>query len=360
MSKADSKALPFITLGDAALAAVALSVILFLFIPAPLGIQRHVFAITWGSIFLEALCFMLIGSLVSGMVEEFVPRSLIEGLIRGNRFAVVTGAAAMGFIFPVCECAIVPVVRRLLKKGVPLSAGIAFMLAAPIVNPVVLWSTAVAYKVQWFVVIFRALFGYGIACMAAMFVGTFFKADQALISTVSVVPESCNDQNHHHEHGPTCSHTHATAHPAHNNQNKLWYRTLSSLRHARDDFFDVAPYLVVGTLLAAIIRSSIPVSTIQQLADRPVLSIVGMMGFAFVLNLCSEADAFIAASFKGIVVLSAQMAFMVLGPMLDLKLLLMYRSVFRKRFIITLVTIVTLLVLVSMLLYHYLTIGAAS
>ncbi|MBD3422347.1 MAG: permease [Chitinivibrionales bacterium] len=372
MSKTKAESLPFFTIRDLLLAAVVLSVSLFLFFPTPLGIARHVFAITWSSIFLEALCFMLIGSVVSGVVEEFVPRGLIERLVQSNRIAVVTGAAAMGFIFPVCECAIVPVVRRLLKKGVPLSAGIAFMLAAPIVNPVVIWSTAVAYQGQWFMAITRVLFGYGTACMAAIFVGTLFSADKALLAGIPETAGHCGcGYEHGHDDGPGGSHSHEAAHcscsehgcsplhSAHHKNSRLWNRAISSLRHARDDFFDVAPYLVIGTLVAAIIRSSIPASAIEQLADRPLLSIGGMMAFAFALNLCSEADAFIAASFAGIVPLAGQMAFMVLGPMLDIKLLLMYRSVFRGKFIVVLSSVVILLVLAYMLLFGYM-IGRAA
>jgi len=350
MSDAEVKSLPFFTIRDVLLAAVGLSVSLFHFFPAFLGIARHVFALTWSSIFLEALCFMLIGSVVSGAVETFIPRGLIERFALSNRFAVVTGAAALGFIFPVCECAIVPVVRRLLKKGVPLSAGIAFMLAAPIVNPVVIWSTAVAYQGQWPVVMTRVLFGYGIACMAAILVGTLFPADTALLSSIR---ETAGDSGCGHDHAEGCSHCHEAAHSPCGEQSKWRHRATASLRHARDDFFDVAPYLVIGTLVAAVIRSLIPVSVVEQLTDRPLLSIGGMMALAFALNLCSEADAFIASSFIGIVPLAGQMAFMVLGPMLDIKLLLMYRSVFRGKLIAVLASVVVVLVFGYMLFFQY-------
>jgi uncharacterized membrane protein YraQ (UPF0718 family) len=370
MTEAQVKSLPLFTIRDILLAAVALSASFFLFFPAPLGIPRHVFAITWSSIFLEALCFMLIGSVVSGVVEEFVPRGLIERLIRGNRIAVAAGAAAMGFIFPVCECAIVPVVRRLLKKGVPLSAGIAFMLAAPIVNPVVIWSTAVAYQGQWMVAVMRVLFGYSIACIAAVFLGGLFPSDRALLSGIAETTGNCGcGHDHDRDDEPEGSHSldssHCScgehdciskrrAHAAHKTCGGWGSRIIASLRHARDDFFDVAPYLVIGTLVAATIRSSIPASAVELLADRPFVSIGGMMALAFVLNLCSEADAFIAASFMGIIPLAGQMAFMVLGPMLDIKLLMMYRSAFRGRFIVALSTVIVVVVFVYMLLFRYL------
>ena len=407
MSDLKTKNLPLFTVGDALLVAVGILLVFFLFYPSPLGIPRHVFALTWSSIFLEALSFMLIGSIVSGVVEAFVPSGIIERLVLGNRFAVVAGSASMGMFFPVCECAIVPVARRLLKKGVPLSAGIAFMLAVPIVNPVVIWSTAVAYQGDWSVVLTRVLLGFGIATTAAMIMGRAFSDQNALLPGVlpakkekacshnhdhkhehahdhnhdhvhehqhedkhEHVHEHSHDHHHHHdhgqdhhhhdhhhdhghEHGPGCSHTH---HPTHSKPSKTGMfgaRVISSLQHARDDFFDVAPYLVVGTLIAAIIRSSIPTSVIEQLAQSPVLETGSMMFLAFALNLCSEADAFIAASFTGIITLTGQMAFMVLGPMLDIKLLLMYRTVFSSKFIVALASVVVVLVFTVMMVMQY-------
>jgi hypothetical protein len=130
-------------------------------------------------------------------------------------------------------------------------------------------------------------------------------------------------------------------------------KVISSLQHARDDFFDVAPFLVIGTLIAAIIRSTLPASVIEHLAENPVIETGSMMFLAFALNLCSEADAFIAASFMGIITLTGQMAFMVLGPMLDIKLLLMYRSVFNSKFIVALASVVVVLVFTVMMVMQY-------
>ncbi len=378
MSHTKSKALPFFTISDALLVAVGLLLLFFLFYPAPLGIPRHVFALTWSSIFLEALSFMLIGSIVSGVVEAFVPSGIIERLVLGNRYAVVAGSASMGLLFPVCECAIVPVARRLLKKGVPLSAGIAFMLAVPIVNPVVIWSTAVAYQGDWSVVLTRVFLGFGIATTAAIIMGRAFTEKQALLPGVfpAKTEKTCShthdqkhehvydhghdhshEHHHEHEHGPVCSHTHQATQSEPKKSGMFLSRVISSLQHARDDFFDVAPFLVIGTLIAAIIRSTLPASVIEHLAENPVFETGSMMFLAFALNLCSEADAFIAASFMGIITLTGQMAFMVLGPMLDIKLLLMYRSVFNIKFIVSLASVVVLLVFAVMMLMQYLNPG---
>ncbi len=110
-----------------------------------LGGVEHDLSISFVAIMAEAMPFMLIGSLVGGLIEAFVSRDLVSRALTGRKHTAIFIAAGLGLIFPICDCAIVPVVRRLLRKGVPLSAGIAFLLAGPIVNPIVAGSTWVAY-----------------------------------------------------------------------------------------------------------------------------------------------------------------------------------------------------------------------
>ena len=132
----------------------------------------------------------------------------------------------------------------------------------------------------------------------------------------------------------------------------LGNRLLSAINHGADDFLDVTQYLVMGAFIAGLLQTTISRSAFVELAASPVFAIPLMMVLAFVLNLCSEADAFIAASFRGILPISAQMAFMVLGPMLDIKLIIMYLGVFRKRTIVALSLSVVAAVLLVMFLLH--------
>jgi hypothetical protein len=124
-----------------------------------------------------------------------------------------------------------------------------------------------------------------------------------------------------------------------------------AVNHAANDFFDIGRFLVIGAFFAAVAQTLIPRQVFVALTDPPALSILIMMIMAIVLNLCSEADAFVAASFRSTPVpLPAQMAFMVLGPMLDIKLILMYFNVFRLRAILTLSALVFLMVFLSLVL----------
>ncbi len=289
-------------------------------------------ASTFVSIVLEALPFVLLGTLIGGLVEVFVPRERMAALLPRRKWVTVLVAAGLGMIFPVCECAIVPVVRRLLRKGVPLGAAIAYLLGGPIVNPLVAGSTAVAYAGNWRVVIIRLACGYLIAVVVGLLMNLAFSKRSALI------PEALGED----EHGDACCH--ALEPPA-----SLRGKMALAVRHAADDFYDIGRFLVIGAFIAGLLQTMIARRAFASVMGAPAVSILLMMVMAVVLNLCSEADAFIAASFRGSPVpLVAQMAFMVLGPMLDIKLLLMYLRVFRTRAIVVLASLTTLTVFLAM------------
>ena len=291
-------------------------------------------AINFFSIIIEAFPFMMLGALVGGVIEVFVSREWLSDKLEGRGVLAVLLAAGAGIVFPVCECAIVPVVRRLLRKGVPIGAAVAYLLAAPIANPVVAASTAVAYRFDWRFVATRMLAGYGVAVAVGFLVGAFFNRATGLAKGVQWdAPGFCG--------------AHGDGSP------RLPARLFAAVGHAADDFFDVARFLVIGAFIAALARTSVSVSTFQALASAPWLAILLMMALAVALNLCSEADAFIAASFRKVLPGSAQMAFMVLGPMLDIKLVLLHMSIFRKRVIALLVVAMVVGVFVLMLALEY-------
>ena len=283
----------------------------------------RMFALVFVSIILEALPFMLIGSLVGGLIEVFVSREKFTARLPRRPWAAVCMAAALGLVFPVCECAIVPVVRRLVRKGLPLSAAVAYLLGGPIVNPIVGASTLLAYKFYWIVPAIRLAAGYAIAVVVGLVMGRFFSRRTALLETHDADAHSC-----------ACGHAHCKGvQEAHG---KLPGRILAAIRHASDDFFAVAHYLVIGAAIAALAQTVVDRRLFLNCAALPLLPSFLMMLLAILLNLCSDADAFIAASFRGLLSLPAQMAFMLTGPMFDLKLLLMYRTLFHRRAIIVL------------------------
>ncbi len=304
-------------------------------------------SITFVSIVLEAMPFMMLGSLVGGFVEVFVSRDRIAALLPRRPWAAIAVAGLLGLIVPVCECAIIPVVRRLLRKGVPFSAAVAYLLAGPIVNPIVAASTAVAYAWDWSVVVTRLIAGYGVAVFVALMMDELFSGNKALLTGAeghNHADRACCEHDHHHDHGARGNEAAgATTMPA---------RVGQAFGHAADEFLSIAKYLIIGAFIAGVAQTVIARDTFITLAATPLLTIPLMMVMAVVLNLCSESDAFVAASFRTMLPISAQMAFMVLGPMLDLKLIAMYLSFVRKRALAAMIIMICGMVFLLMTILH--------
>ncbi|MCY8031363.1 permease [Bacillus inaquosorum] len=276
------------------------------------------------SILIEAIPFILIGVILSGIIQMFVSEEMIARIMPKNRFLAVLFGALAGVLFPACECGIIPITRRLLLKGVPLHAGVAFMLTAPIINPIVLFSTYIAFGNRWSVVFYRGGLALAVSVIIGIILSYQFKDNQLL---------KPDEPGHHHHHHHT-----------------LLQKLGGTLRHAIDEFFSVGKYLIIGAFIAAAMQTYVKTSTLLAIGQNDVSSSLVMMGLAFVLSLCSEVDAFIASSFSSTFSLGSLIAFLVFGAMVDIKNLLMMLAAFKKRFVFLLITYIVVIVLVGSLL----------
>jgi hypothetical protein len=241
-------------------------------------------------------------------------------LLPGNRHAAILMSGLLGVIIPVCECGIVPVVRRLLRKGLPVSCGITYMLAAPIVNPLVILSTLAAFRGQGALemTVLRFFLGLSVAMLAGWVAGSFAPFSILRPGLLGHGP----DHGHEHHHGTAGG---------------FFDRIRNAASVATTDFLDVAVYFVIGAAAASLFTTAVNQEIILPLASNPPLSIVSLMGLASVLSVCSTTDAFIAATLTTFP-MAAKLAFLVFGPMLDFKLLFLYGAAFSKRFILLLAT----------------------
>jgi len=271
------------------------------------------FAYAFISVLLEGVPFILLGTLLSGLIDEFLPAKIMMRILPRNVFGGVCVSAALGLIFPMCECGVVPVIRRLMGKGLPLANAIAYMLAAPIVNPIVALSTYAAFRGQAPAeyTILRLGVGYFVAVLAAMAV---HQLAIRLILKPSIVAELATPAMEKVRTGP------------------MLFRFSRALRTSVSDFLDVMFYFVLGVAVASCFSTSVNQEVIMPLALNDWLATFSLMGFAMVLSLCSTSDAFIAATFVAFPAV-AKLAFLVFGPMMDLKLIFLYSTIFRKRFV---------------------------
>jgi len=273
--------------------------------------------IVFGSLVVQAMPFVLLGAFASAAIEIFVPVNALERLAGLPKSIQLPAAALAGVAFPICECGSVPVARRLAARGLSPSAAVTFMLAAPVLNPVVIASTFVAYRTRsslWTMVIGRFALGMLVAMVVGWVVGSQSK-DDVLRPRSDEVPA-------------------VRVEPA--PPEARWRRFFL---HTGNDFLFMGRFLLLGAAAAAIVQTFLPASFVSKVAETPVVDIAVMMGLATVLSLCSESDAFVAASFAQFGP-AAQLAFLVSGPMIDLKLGALYAGTFRKGFLPMLVVTV--------------------
>ena len=286
-------------------------------------------------VLLEALPFILLGSLVSALIHHLVSEETIKKYLPKNRLLGIVMASLMGLVFPVCECAIVPIVRRLIKKGVPLYMGITFMVSVPIVNPVVLFSTFVAFKGFPEIAVLRGIMGLVVAWTLGGILSVLDLTNQEVLLDQPHKTTACGC----HEAEPNLVQlqlkTPKRQHPIH-----------EILHHTSVEFYDIGKLLVIGAVLSASFKTFIPRGLMMSFGQNEVLSILAMMAFAFVLSLCSEVDAFIARTFRDMFSTGSVLAFLVLGPMIDVKNYLMLCGSFRRGFVLLLTTLIFTLVFI--------------
>ncbi|XID93935.1 permease [Paenibacillaceae bacterium WGS1546] len=280
------------------------------------------------SILLEAIPFLLLGVFVSSLIQAFIPESWVRRAIPRNPILGIGAACLLGILFPVCECGMIPVVRRLMAKGMPLYAGVAFILAGPIVNPVVYAATFAAFRTRPEMVYARMGLAIAVSAVIGLVVYYFVKHNPLKTST---------EGHAAHSH---CEHPHPVR-----RGNKLD----EAMKHAGGEFFDMGKYLIVGSLITACIQAFVPRSELVGIGQGEVGSHFFMMGFAYILSLCSTADAFVASSFVSTFSAGSLLTFLVFGPMLDFKGTLMLLSVFKAKFVLFLSIAVSVAVLAGAL-----------
>jgi hypothetical protein len=262
------------------------------------------FAVNTVAIILEAFPFLLAGSILGTLIEKYLPQNLFRNpIFRHGVWGTVT-TLFLGILFPTCECGVIPVARKLAKKGLPQRLAVVYMFAAPVINPIVIAATYVAFRFNIWMVLGRI----GISAAAAVATGFFMSFQKDFFR------EDVLSQSHTHPAQPSTD-----------------FAELIS--HSAEEFFEMAKYLVIGAVFASAYRILIPRSVSMIFEPSQALSILFMMILAIILSICSEADAFVASSFTKFSPF-AQLSFVTIGPVLDLKLLFMYTGTFKKKAII--------------------------
>ena len=281
------------------------------------------------SLLIQGIPFLLIGALAGGFVTTFVP---LTAVIRGwpkHPLLSAWAGTLFGFLLPSCDCAVVPVVRRLLQKGIPLSAGVAYLIAAPTLNPLCLISTFLAYQMAgpWHMLLWRT----GGSAVLAVLVGLLasrFNPGSLLRGEILLSDNATGGAGAWMQIDPRLV--------------SFRRRLAVALGMALTDFLNVSTLYVIGALCSALLQIFVPLGRI--LVAHGNLSVPMAMLLGFMLSLCSTADAFVVNAF-GALGLKGQLAFLWLGPVYNLRTLFVYRNIFSYRAIAGLGLAVVLLIL---------------
>ena len=290
------------------------------------------------SILMQAFPFMLIGIFVSSAMHVFIPDEFIVKVFPTKHGLGFVTAMFAGLFFPVCECAIVPVMTRLVKKGVALPIAITFMLSAPIINPIVIVATLYAFPGQPEIALLRVVFGLIIALIVGAVLFLLGDSKSALISEHETCACGCGSSGEH-EHECAC---HSHSEDEHMNKG-VAAKIKAMFLHSGEEFFGVGKYLVLGAFMTSLIQTLVPKAVFVSLGGQSGLSLIVMMAIAFLFSACSTSDAFIARSFVGRFSMGAIMGFLVFGPMMDVKNILMLLACFKKSFVIKLALLIFIL-----------------
>jgi uncharacterized membrane protein YraQ (UPF0718 family) len=316
------------------------------------------------SLLVEAMPFLLLGVLLSGLLLLFVDERKLIAIVPKNPFLGAFFGSCAGFLFPVCECGNVPVARRLLMQGVPAPVAIGFLLAAPTINPIVIWSTWVAFRDQPEIVILRVVFSLAIATIIGCVFSVQADLRPLLQPAIARAQPQFTTVKGSLEATPTLLQSgtfllgnsgspirmEAAAMSANKPQSNRWQMLLdNTVQEVRE----LGGVLVLGSAIAAAIQVLAPRELILSLGQSPITAIAAMMLLAGLVSICSTVDSFFALSFASNFTSGSLLAFLVFGPMIDLKGIGLLLSIFKTRTVVYLFALATQLTFLLTLGYSY-------
>jgi len=322
------------------------------------------------SLLVEAMPFLLVGVLLSGILLLFIDERKLIGAMPKNPILGAFVGSCVGFLFPVCECGNVPVARRLLIQGVPSPVAIGFLLAAPTINPIVIWSTWVAFRDQPEIVVLRVVFSLAIATIIASVFSIQSNLKPILQPAIACAiprPQSKSRQEDNTptllqsgtfwlgQSGPVQMDAVALGNTMAGNisTKPLPYKLRMLLDNTVQELRELGGVLILGSAIAAAIQVLAPRELILSLGQGPITSIVAMMVLAALVSICSTVDSFFALSFASAFTSGSLLAFLVFGPMIDLKGIGLMLSILKPRAVFYLFGLAAQLTFIFTLLYTY-------
>jgi len=270
------------------------------------------------SVVVESLPFVVLGIVLSIVVEVWVPHGVLERILPTRPLPRRAVISLIGMLFPVCECGNVPLARGLMLRGFTPAEAVTFLVAAPILNPLVIISTAQAFGWSGWILPARIVGGFVVANLVGWIVDAHRRPADLLLPAFEARCRAA-----------------VGAPPVRDK----WRESAS---HFGGETATMMPALFVGAGLAAAIQVAVPRSALVAVGSNPVLSVVAMMLLAMTVSLCSNVDAFFALSFASTFLPGSITAFLIIGPIIDVKMIALLRTTFRARFLVLLAVVCVL------------------
>jgi uncharacterized protein len=299
------------------------------------------------SIVVEALPFVILGALVSVIVRLFAPTQRILQLLPRRPLLRRLSISLFGTFLPVCECGNVPVARGLVIRGLSVSESTTFLLAAPIINPVTLLATSQAFRLDPSIVWVRMAGALLIANLVGGLI-SLYKDQRELLSKGfynTLCEVEAADEHHHHD-----DHEHDHHHHASNRWRDRWQEGIVIFR---DEVSLMLKVLCLGAVIAGATQVFVPRDVLTSLGGDPFLSILAMIALAFIVSICANVDAFFALAYSNTFTSGSIVAFLVFGPMIDIKMLTMMRTTYKVRLLAVITILVTLSSILIGLVVNY-------
>lgn len=306
---------------------------------------------------IEVIPFLLSGAILAALIAPLRPGDLkIWKLATRNRANATVTALGMGLLLPVCECGTASIARQANRAGAPAGMSIVFLLAAPILNPVTLLVTYLAFQGDWLIILGRAGLALVVALTVGLILSWYPRPNELFVpaATPGAGPDDHDHDGHHHAGPPV----HDRLHPAADSKAAPAHRPGAAgfnnfLERAAREFMEALRVVLPGISLAAAFQACVPSHYFLDLGQGALFSAVALMLLAGLMSICSSADAFVALSFAGLLPTGSILAFLVFGPLINLKSIFLFRLVLTWRAIGLLALLCFSLVLVAAVFFNY-------
>ena len=279
--------------------------------------------IKFTGIIIETIPFIILGATVSGIIQVFISDEKLINIFPKNTFLSCIFSSMLGIFLPICECGSIPIARGLLRRGIPMSSVITFLLASPIVNPIAILSTVIVFSDNKSIIVYRIFLGLIVSILSGLVVGFLCKNKKVITDEYYCNCSNCSNMK--------------------NTNNTIFKKLKLTSNYIINELIEIGKFIVIGAFLSSLLQSIISIEAF----DLKNLSLYAELGiivlFSLLFSICSTSDAFIAKGFIDTISTRSIIGFLILGPIINIKNIILLKGSFSTSLIFKLIlTVITI------------------